>query len=464
MVTGIHDLVDEHFDELVSSLRSLLKIRSVFSREEATAEHPFGPEATEALREFLQLADRMGFETKNIDNMVGYAEIGEGPLFGILVHLDVVPEGELSAWKLPPYAAEMEGDRIYARGSEDDKGPAVSVLYALKALIDSGLPLKRRFRIIAGLDEESGFRCIDRYRKTEEIPAEGFSPDASFPVVNGEKGVLHFSLSKRIGNLNSMGLPEILEIRGGTRINVVPDELVAYFENASAGYLAQAFSKENGAIERTGRGVIVRIKGVSAHAMEPWKGKNAIQLFLSRIKDLDYGPMELLVELMKLHGLFELETRGESLGIATEDEISGPLSCNLALISYKDGLVTVDCDIRYPVTTPGDWVLEGLSRAAKSIGWDLRIVLHEKPLFVPPESDLVRTLLDAYRAITGEKGEPFSIGGGTYCKRMPGMVSFGGLFPGDGSNAHQANECVSLDALRRMTHVYAEALARLNEV
>ena len=92
MVTGIHDLVDEHFNELVSSLRSLLKIRSVFSREEATAEHPFGPEATKALREFLQLADRMGFETKNIDNMVGYAEIGEGPLFGILVHLDVVPE------------------------------------------------------------------------------------------------------------------------------------------------------------------------------------------------------------------------------------------------------------------------------------------------------------------------------------------------------------------------------------
>ena len=165
----------------------------------------------------------MGFETKNIDNMVGYAEIGEGPLFGILVHLDVVPEGELSAWKLPPYAAEMEGDRIYARGSEDDKGPAVSVLYALKALIDSRLPLKRRFHIIAGLNEESGFRCIDRYRKTEEIPAEGFSPDASFPVVNGEKGILHFSLSKRTGNLNSMGLPEILEIRGGTRINVVPN-------------------------------------------------------------------------------------------------------------------------------------------------------------------------------------------------------------------------------------------------
>ncbi|MDR1020606.1 MAG: dipeptidase PepV [Synergistaceae bacterium] len=458
----VHGLIDSDFDAQVKDLTGLLRIRSVFEESLRTDGHPFGPAITAALDNFLEIAARMGFRTKNIDNMAGYAEIGEGPLFGVLAHLDVVPEGKPDLWRFPPYDAVISDGKLYGRGTNDDKGPAVSALYALKALRDSGAKLNRRFRVIAGLDEESGFRCIKRYKETEEIPEASFSPDASFPVVNGEKGTVRFTMSKAVGGHSVRGLPELTSIKGGTRVNVVPDEVRAFFKGAGAGNLERVFLPAGASVTNEGAGVLVVVNGVAAHAMEPWKGENAIYKFLSRIDGLDFGPAAVHAELLKLRGLFNGETTGESLGIACRDDISGPLSCNLAIISLDEGRLSVKCDIRYPVTGDGQFVLDGISAAAESIGWTIDVSESKKPLYVPPDSELVKTLLDAYEAVTGERGEPFSIGGGTYCRAMPNAVSFGGLFPGEEELAHQANEYVSLSSLRKMTHVYAEALARFN--
>ncbi|MDR0649361.1 MAG: dipeptidase PepV [Synergistaceae bacterium] len=458
----VHSLIDSDFDALVEDLAALLRIRSVFEESCRTDEHPFGQDVTAALDKFLEIAAQLGFRTKNVDNMVGYAEIGSGPLFGVLAHLDVVPEGKAELWRFPPYGGVVSDGKLYGRGTTDDKGPAVSALYALKALRDSGAALSRRFRLIVGLDEESGFRCIERYKKTEEIPEAGFSPDADFPVVNGEKGTIRFTLSKAVGGHNAKGLPELVSLSGGTRVNVVPDEARAFFKGAGAGNLEKIFLPVGASVTNEGGGVLVVINGVAAHAMEPWKGENAIYKFLSRVDELDFGPASVHAELLKLRGLFNGETTGESLGIACRDDISGPLSCNLAIISLGGGRLTVKCDVRYPVTADGQSVLDGIASAAERIGWELEILESKKPLYVQPDSDLVRTLLDAYEAVTGERGEPFSIGGGTYCRAMPNAVSFGGHFPGEEELAHQANEYVTLDSLRKMTHVYAEALARFN--
>ncbi|MDR3166115.1 MAG: Sapep family Mn(2+)-dependent dipeptidase, partial [Synergistaceae bacterium] len=234
----IHEDVDGSFDAILSVLSKIIEIPSVLDASVLDKNaHPFGARVTEALDKFLGEAKSLGFATSNIDNMVGYAEIGEGPLFGILAHLDVMPVGALANWRYPPFRATVENGRLYGRGAIDDKGPAVSAMFAMKALADSGVKLKRRFRLILGLDEESGFRCIERYKKTEEIPAMSFSPDSDFPVVNAEKGILHFVLAKKISNMDAMGLPELVDIRGGDRFNIVPDELDVFFRRASAGNL-----------------------------------------------------------------------------------------------------------------------------------------------------------------------------------------------------------------------------------
>jgi succinyl-diaminopimelate desuccinylase len=462
-MTKIHEIIDDDFGFLTADLTRLLQIRSVLDESESTDEHPFGPNVTAALDEFLGFAGKLGFATKSIDNKVGYVEVGEGPLFALLVHLDVVPEGKLSAWKFPPFDGAVSEGRLYGRGTNDDKGPAVSVLYALKALRDSGVKLNRRFRIIAGLDEESGFRCLDRYKLTEELPEAGFSPDSDFPVVNAEKGILHFAFKKRI-NTDGVAsrLPELVDIKGGARLNVVPDELNVFFRRASAGNLERVFLSRGAAVTNVGSGVLLKVHGVAAHAMNPGSGENAIQKFLVAMDELDFGPAGIHSELSKLRGLFGDEYNGESLGVAARDDISGPLTCNLAAIALEDGVLTVKCDIRYPVKAEGKAVIEGLEAAAESIGWELEILHHKEPLFVAPDDPLVKTLLDSYEAITGERGEPFAIGGGTYCRAIPHTVSFGGLFPGEEELAHQANEYVSLSSLRRMTHIYAEAMERFN--
>jgi succinyl-diaminopimelate desuccinylase len=447
---------------MLSVLSKIIKIPSVLDGNSISAAHPFGLNVTEALDTFLGEAQNLGFAVANIDNMVGYAEIGEGPLFGILAHLDVMPAGALANWRYPPFRAVVENGRLYGRGAIDDKGPAVSAMFAVKALAQAGTRLKRRFRVIVGLDEESGFRCIERYKKTEEIPAMSFSPDADFPVVNGEKGILPFVLEKKISNMDAMGLPELTDIRGGDRFNIVPDELDVLFRRASAGYLERVLGPIGAQVTETGNGVSVNVRGKSAHAMEPHRGENAIQKFLSVVETMDFGPPSLHVELLKLASLFKSETDGMSLGVACEDDVSGALTCNLAAISLDGGVLSVKCDIRYPVKKRGDALIEMIRNTAAEIGWELEIARHSAPLYVEPESELVKVLLKSYADITKDPASPKSIGGGTYCKALPNAVSFGPLFPGDEETAHHPNEYISLDSLRKMTHVYAEALSRFN--
>ncbi|MDR3279188.1 MAG: dipeptidase PepV [Synergistaceae bacterium] len=459
----VHELVDANFDDMLKDLSDLIRVPSVLDESARTEEHPFGPRVTEALDKFLATAAGLGFRTANIDNMAGYAELGDGPLFGVLAHLDVMPSGSAANWHFPPFDATAANGRLYGRGTSDDKGPAVSALYAIKALGDSGARLARRFRVIVGLDEESGFRCIERYKKTEEIPEMSFSPDADFPVVNAEKGILRFVLRKSMSNMDAMGIPELVDIRGGDRFNIVPDELAIFFRGAAAANLETLLMPHGAEIANTGNGTLVTFRGKSAHAMAPQEGDNAIQKFLGAVEELDFGPPALHVALLELWSLFGRETDGASLGIAASDEVSGRLSCNLAAISFDDGALSVKCDVRYPVTCDGDAIIENIKKSAARVNWTLDAPKHSRPLYVPPDTRLVKTLLEAYEAVTGEHGAPVSIGGGTYCKALPNAVSFGAMFPGEEETAHQPDEYIGLDSLRKMTHIYAEALCMFNK-
>ena len=67
----------------------------------------------------------------------------------------------------------MDGDRalctggkdgkIYGRGTADDKGPAIAALYAMRAVKELGIPVKKNVRLILGTDEECGSSDIRHY-------------------------------------------------------------------------------------------------------------------------------------------------------------------------------------------------------------------------------------------------------------------------------------------------------------
>lgn len=123
----------------------------------------------------------------------------------IIGHLDVVPAG--SGWSHEPYGGEIADGKMYGRGTLDDKGPVISCLYAMKALKDAGFVPEPTVRLILGLDEESGWKGIKYYFEKEKRPDYGFTPDADFPLINGEKGLMIFGLAKKFGKFPQKASP-----------------------------------------------------------------------------------------------------------------------------------------------------------------------------------------------------------------------------------------------------------------
>ena len=108
----------------------------------------------------------------------------------------VVPAG--SGWTSDPFTLTRKDGRLIGRGVLDDKGPAISSLYALRAIKEAGIPLKRRVRIFLGCDEERGWACVNRYKQTEPNPTLAFTPDGSYPVINSEKNIGQTTYTKKL--------------------------------------------------------------------------------------------------------------------------------------------------------------------------------------------------------------------------------------------------------------------------
>ena len=428
--------------QMVDTLLSFLSVDSV--QGEAAENAPFGAGTREVLDRFLSLAASFGMKTVDLEGYCGWAEIGEGELLGIPFHLDTVPFGE--DWSRSPLGEVVrEGEQavIYGRGAEDDKGPAVALLYALKSLLDEGRVPKRRIRLIAGLNEESGWKCIDRYLLTEEVPALSFSPDADFPVINCEKGVCHLSLT--------LPLPEeILSFTGGERVNMVADRATLEVKTLSDAAFSKCL-KGGIKVKFTDRGFLLSATGVSAHGSTPEKGENAILKILYAVK----SSAECFADLYD--ALFA--TDGSGLGIARSDEKSGALSLNVGKVTSDEKSLTFSLDIRYPVTCSEEELLAEIRKALPQA--TLEVQGRHRPLYVSPDSELVTSLLAAYNEVTGENACAISIGGATYARAFPNAVAFGPVFPGEDSKIHQKDESITLDAFLKCAEIYRAALFKL---
>ena len=183
---SIIEAVDSFKDEMIQSILELVRIDSV--EGEASEDAPFGHGVKQALLRALDIGGRLGFDTVNLDNRIGYAQYGRGEDSYVCAigHVDVVPAGE--GWKQPPFSGYMENGTIYSRGVLDNKGPVLACLYGLAALKKLDLTLKHPVRIIFGCDEETGFEDLKYYLTKENPPIYGFTPDCKYPVVYSERG------------------------------------------------------------------------------------------------------------------------------------------------------------------------------------------------------------------------------------------------------------------------------------
>ena len=419
-----------YFDDIVKNLAQAITYDS--SQAPAADGMPFGEGAAKCLDFYLSLAEFLGFETHNYDNYVGEVVWGSGKDFAVLAHIDVVPAG--SGWTHEPFGGEIDEDnkKIWGRGAMDDKGPAMTVLYAMYALKEEGFVPRRTIKLILGCNEEAGWACIDHYNKVAKMPEEGISPDADFPVIYAEKGIMQARFAFAVPDAHFTGL------KGGSRANMVCDycEVRAPRDDRAIAKLnlidGLNLKEENGKIVSRGK---------SAHGSTPEKGVNAIRAILDYL-GLQHIRTALFEECMGLKGL--------------EDE-TGKLTLSPDIIEQSGGTIYVTCDIRYPATIGRERIVAILD--AQGVPYETK---HEQaPLYNDRNGKLIQTLLGVYNDVTGAKAQPIAIGGGTYARALKCGAAFGPEEAGEESTIHQPDEYITFEKIEKCFKIYKLALKKL---
>ncbi|MBP5531062.1 MAG: Sapep family Mn(2+)-dependent dipeptidase [Lentisphaeria bacterium] len=386
---------------------------------------PFGRRSAEALAWLIGLAERDGFEAVNLDNYCGYVEYGDGPeMIAVAGHLDVVPAGDAAEWTTPPFEMVRKDGMLCGRGVSDDKGPLAAVYVIMRELKRKNVKLKRRLRLIFGCAEETGSECLEHYRRHAETPKYGITPDANFPVICGECGIIHFSLEKKFRPGENR-----LKLKAGVVINAVPGR-------AEAEYGGKKFAAA----------------GQAAHASHPERGDNAL---VKLCRELDGKVDSDFPQLV-------LRTDRAKLDLELEDAVSKlTLVPSVAEADEKHALLRGD--LRFPVTMRSAEIVARLERAYADSGYAFAVDFVDEPLFFPPETPFIAALLDAYAEATGDReSKPLVIGGGTYAKHLANTVAFGCSFPGHDYGEHEFDEhCPEAD-LALAAKILARAIVKLD--
>ena len=442
-------------EDMLACLQENLRIPSVQGPAEEGA--PYGIHVRRSLDHVLAAAGKLGFATCNLDGHIGWCEYGKGEeMVAVLGHLDVVPAGE--GWSFDPWGGEIKDDKIFGRGTMDDKGPSIAALYALAALRDSGLPIRRRIRLIFGCNEETGAQDLKYYLSHGgEIPVMGFTPDAEYPIINGEKGIINACCTREFTQTGDL---KLLSIQGGTAANVVP--AYAKAELVCPADLAETIAKttlDKVTFTRTESGLLVEAEGMNAHGSIPWTGENAIGRLILALADLPFeGELKELFRF--LADKLGMDTIGKTVGIHLHDDISGDLSLNWGVLTADDHSMSLTINYRYPVTSAYADCAPAFEALFESKGFTVQQV-HKEKLYIPADSELVKKLLKVYKDHTGIEGQPKSIGGGTYAKSLPNILAFGPIFPGDVAREHQPDEFFEIPKLMKNAEIIAAAMYEL---
>ena len=445
-------LIEKDFDEFMDALKRMINIPSVY--EEGASTTPFGQGIQDALENMLDICKTLGFDTyMDPDGYYGYAEIGQGTeTIGVLGHLDVVPAGDLNKWTTNPFEAVIKDGNLYGRGTQDDKGPTLAALYSLKAVVDSGLKLTKKVRFIFGTDEELLWRGISKYTEKEAMPDYGFTPDANFPLIFAEKGLLQVDfIGKRVTQTCFVG---------GDAYNATPSS-IDYVCTTEEEFQALIEALKERSFDYTSDKNKITVLGKSVHAKDAEKGVNAIARLCISLNEI--GLESKVVSLMS-EVIAEDALATNVFGVC-EDEASGALKFNVGKVAVKDDLEVMNIDIRIPVTVEKDVVWDKLLVLAETYGFEVKENDFLKSIYTPLDAPLVKTLMAAYREVTGDMDtEALSSGGATYARAMDNCVAFGAAFPSSKETEHQPNEFINLEELKTAMAVYATAFSKLLKI
>lgn len=458
--------IDSHKEEMLEDLKALVRIDS--TRGEKKDGMPFGEGPARVLKAAEEMMAGYGFLTVNYDNYVVTGDFNRNEKqLDILAHLDVVPV--TPDWTVTdPFNPVVKDGKIYGRGTADDKGPAIAALYAMRAIRESGIELKKNVRLILGSDEECGSGDLEYYYKREEEAPMSFTPDADFPLINIEKGRLAKTFTVFLGEERAEA--GITAFHGGDKVNVVPASAWAVVRGMDRETVERAMkhteekygSRIRFTAESQGEEIRITAKGVAAHGSTPELGANGVCGLLEVISGLPLPEGRTKEVFQGLCRLFPVgDSTGEALGVSMRDEISGHLSMNLGILNYDGKNLSGEFDSRVPICGNDENVTGVIREKLADLGIDMEegtmIPVHH----VPADSKLVKALLASYERYTGIKGEPQAIGGGTYVHELKRGVAFGCMDPAVDNHMHGDDEFMLVDVLVMSAKIFADAILRL---
>jgi len=466
----LNDYIDIRKNEMIDKLIELVRFPSIAMENDGPM--PCGVEVNNALEWYVKLAKDMGFEAKNLGKCAEVVFGGEGKKAKkvyIANHLDVVPTGD--GWTTDPYTVSIRDGRLYGRGVLDNKGPALAVLYALKAIKDLGLYPKAEIHLIAGGCEETSMDDLKQYVAKNGLPDYGLTPDSSFPIINAEVGIAFGKFHVKEHCRNSRLL--LRSFSAGRAYNCVPDLCTAVltvgadFLPDAKKYMLTKDKIDNLEYTFEGNTLTLTTYGKSAHGSVPELGINAAYNMLRLLGGL-YACAEEENDFVS-YGLqwFVGDTKGVRVGVACSDAQTGDLSLNVGMVEYSDATKSgfYSFDIRVPVTKSVKTVEEGLKRFALDSNAELELGKTEESTYLDPECEFLQKLGKCYTDITGKKVEFLTAKGVTYAKAFGGKgVAFGPIDeddPEQGGGIHGIDEYISIEAYVKLAKLYALVIKEL---
>ena len=471
---------------MLNDLKEIIAINSVEAPRSAI-DAPFGQEVRNALDWFLNKCSSYGLKVGENHGYYGWAEYGESgaPIIGIPVHLDIVPVGE--GWASDPLSLRIEDGKAYGRGTSDDKGPAVAVIWALKKIREEKIKLRHRIRIIAGCNEETGSACLKKYASEDEIPVMSFVPDSEFPVTNSEKGILHLLASTTMDE--GFG-SSVSSISASERINVVPSSATVTIKRDSVAYnfmlehsegaltsdifrvpavalriIETSAKPEDFSLTETDEGVTITALGVAGHASTPETADNALWKIFAFLRAV-------LPESETAKAIFENFCRRDALqkiNAYSFDEESGESTISFDMVQVVDNKLNLYFDLRLPICAVAEEVENAIGSAIAQTAPSCEVTVERlrfnENLFVPASSPLIKTLLSVYAKATGEVDpKPLQTGGGTYARELPNAVAFGPTFKGRETNIHNVDENIPVEDLFKLVDIYYDTILELDKL
>ncbi len=437
----IHQYVAQHREEIVDTLKKLVRIPSIQGPAEPDA--PFGRECARVLAYIETLYAQNGFAT-SLDKEGGYllSCYGSGEkTLGLFAHADVVPVSDDWVHTTPFAPVEKDGYLI-GRGVLDDKSAVVISLYCTKMLKELAIPFHTKLVMFTGSNEETGMKDADNYLRAHTAPDFSLIADTAFPLYRGDKSGMDLWVTMHTK------LQDIQDFCGGKAMNVI-------LGRASA----------------TVHGEAVTETGISRHAALPEGSVNAGYKLAKRLalrEDIchsDREQMRFLADVLERY-------YGEIYGIEHSDEC-GKLTCTNGVIKTEGGEITFGLNMRFGLSADIAQVKKSIEPFFAQHNCTVQFGEVKKGYVTAEDHADLRACLQAYRAFMGEKDPPVYINaGGTYGRKLPcaaeiGTTTRGGApagTPQGHGGAHQSDECLSIEGFLQAIELTMQMLLACDRV